>query len=518
MNQHDAPTGNSPEGGREGTSFDVEHIRGSSILLSGRVFALLLTGVTQVLIVRYLTKSDYGAFAYGLAVASFVELLATLVHRQSLTRFLSLYEDRHDYDKLFGTIVMVLGLIVAVTCVLFAGALVFRTAASHAVGGTLVMRIVLIMFAVGALEAIDDVLEGMFAVLSRPRTIFFRKYLLAPGIQLGVAIAVVVGGFSVSVLAVAVVAGWALAVGIYFAAFVAALRERGLLQHFRFRTLSMPFTEVFGFGIPLITTQLVFLCTDTISVLLLGKMRGTTEVANLRVVLPLAGTNQLVIFTFTLLFMPMAARLFAQRDTEAMSRAYWQSAIWLAVLSFPMFALTGPLARPVTVFLFGHQYRSSASVLSLLAIGMYFSAALGFNALTLQTYGRLKFVAGVNLVCVALCVGLMVVLIPPYGAVGVAIASCATLVVQNAANQLGMRREIGIPVLDPSSRSVYATIIAVSLGLWAIEIVLRPGILLAGLLAVLATVLVVRVNRRALHAADAFPEIARIPLIGALLK
>ena len=328
----------------------------------------------------------------------------------------------------------------------------------------------------------------------------------------------VVGGFSVSVLAVGVVTGWALAVAIYFVALIETLRDRGILQYFRIRTLSMPFVEVFGFGVPLITTQLVFVCTETISVLLLGKMRGTTEVANLRAVLPLAGLNLLVIFTFTLLFMPMAARLFAQGDAASMSRAYWQSAIWLAVLSFPMFALTGPLARPVTVFLFGHQYRGSANVLSVLAIGMYFNAALGFNALTLQTYGRLKFVACVNLTCVALNIGLMFVLIPHFGALGVAIASCATLVVQNTADQIGMRREIGIPIIDGSSRLVYATIVAVSLGLWALELVLHPGILVAGLLAARATVVVLRVNRKELNVSDAFPEIARIPLIGTILK
>jgi O-antigen/teichoic acid export membrane protein len=247
-------------------------------------------------------------------------------------------------------------------------------------------------------------------------------------------------------------------------------------------------------------------------------MRGTTEVANLRAVLPLAGLNLLVIFTFTLLFMPMAARLFAQGDAAAMSRAYWQSAIWLAVLSFPMFALTGPLARPVTVFLFGHQYRGSANVLSVLAIGMYFNAALGFNALTLQTYGRLKFVACVNLTCVALNIGLMLVLIPHFGALGVAIAACATLVLQNTADQIGMRREIGIPIIARSSGLAYVTIVAVSLGLWALEIVLHPGILVAGLLAAFATVVVLRANRKGLNVSDAFPELARIPLIGTILK
>jgi hypothetical protein len=44
------------------------HIRGSSLLLFGRLLALAINLAIQVVIVRYLSKSDYGAFAYALSV------------------------------------------------------------------------------------------------------------------------------------------------------------------------------------------------------------------------------------------------------------------------------------------------------------------------------------------------------------------------------------------------------------------------------------------------------------------
>lgn len=517
LSEDDADAPAKPEGPEARAATALGNVRGSSVLLSGRLFALLIGGATQVVIVRYLSKSDYGAFAYGLAVAAFVEIAATIVHRQSLTRFLFLYEQRRDYDKLFGTIVMVLGLIVATTCLLFAGAIAFRSVLTRDVG-ELVTRILIIMLAIGGLEAVDDVLEAMFAVFALPRTIFFRKYLLAPGVQLAIAITMVVGKFSVLFLATAAVIGWAIAVSIYFATFIFTLRDRGLLQHFRLRTLSMPFAEVFGFGVPLITTQLVFLCTSTISIILLEQMGGTTEVANLRAILPLSDMNQLVIFTFTMLFMPLAARMFMNGDTPGMKTAYWHSAIWLAVLSFPMFAMTGPLAYPVTVFLFGQKYRSSAALLSVLSVGLFFNAALGFNALTLQTYGRLRFVAFVNLACVVVDIALMIVLIPHLGALAVAIATCSTMVVQNLCNQVGMRHEIGIPMFEPACRGVYGSIVVAAGALWAAELFLKPALPEALVLAAVASAAIVIVNRRILRVVETFPEVARIPLFGTLLK
>lgn len=499
-------------------SLNAGHIRGSSLLLLGRVVALCLSGATQVIIVRYLSKSDYGAFAYALTVASFIELIATIVHRQSLTRFLSLYEEERDYDKLFGTIIMVMGLIFATALSLFAFVLALRSPLTGAVGGSLVMRIVLIMFALGALEAIDDVFEGMFAVFSRPRAIFFRKYLLTPMLQLAIASVTVIGGHGVEFLAIGTVLGWAIAVAVYFVTLLTTLRDRGLLEHFRLRRLSYPIVEVFGFGIPLITTQLVFLCTNTISVILLENMKGTTEVARLRAILPLADLNQLVIFTFTLLFMPMAARLFIRGDHEGMRSAYWESAIWLAVLSFPLFAMTGPLARSLTLTLFGERYGGSASVLAVLSIGFYFSAALGFNALTLQTYGRLRFVAIVNMGCVIIDLILTIALIPPFGALGVAIATCATLVVQNLANQFGLRREVGIPVFERRFRRVYATIAVVAIALALIQMTLQPPLVGALAIAAVASLAILVVNRRLLNVAETFPELTRVPLLRALLR
>ena len=49
------------------------HIRGSVMLLLGRLTSMSLAFVTQVVMVRYLSKSDYGAFAYALSVVALLQ-------------------------------------------------------------------------------------------------------------------------------------------------------------------------------------------------------------------------------------------------------------------------------------------------------------------------------------------------------------------------------------------------------------------------------------------------------------
>ena len=46
------------------------HVRGSSLLVVGRIVTLLLTTATQVVVVRALTKSDFGAFSYALSLGA----------------------------------------------------------------------------------------------------------------------------------------------------------------------------------------------------------------------------------------------------------------------------------------------------------------------------------------------------------------------------------------------------------------------------------------------------------------
>ena len=56
----------------------TKQIRGSSLLLVGRLITVVVNYAVQVVIVRYLTKSDFGAFAYALSIEAFVETLIAL--------------------------------------------------------------------------------------------------------------------------------------------------------------------------------------------------------------------------------------------------------------------------------------------------------------------------------------------------------------------------------------------------------------------------------------------------------
>jgi len=90
-----------------------KQVRGSSLLLFGRVLSLGVNFFTQVLMVRYLSTRDFGEPAYGLAVASFFRIFASLGLQDAIPRFVPIYRENREYGKMFGTILLAVGAVLA---------------------------------------------------------------------------------------------------------------------------------------------------------------------------------------------------------------------------------------------------------------------------------------------------------------------------------------------------------------------------------------------------------------------
>jgi O-antigen/teichoic acid export membrane protein len=498
-------------GAREATR---KQIRGSSLLLFGRLMSLGINFGVQILIVRYLSKADFGAYAYALSLVSLGVSIATFGLDRSITRFIPIYEEEKQFDKLWGTLVMVTSTILSISLAL----MVLLYGLHGVLGVSLIsdeqaITLLLIMIVAVPITALDGLTLGLFAVFSKPRAIFFRRYVLAPGLRLTVVALLILSGSGVEFLAVGYVLTGAVAVAIYAFLLFRTMRQSGLLDHLNVHRLDMPFREVFGFTVPLLASDLLYMTMNTSDVLLLGHYRGTEAVASLRVILPAAHLNLLVMNSFTLLFTPVAARLFARGDREGISHLYWQTAAWIAVLSFPLFALTFSLADPVTVTLFGERYESSATYLSLLALAYYFNAALGFNGLTLKVFGMVRYVLVISLAAAVVNLALNFVLIPAYGALGAALGTSCTLIVHNILKQVGLRRGTGISLFQRQDAVVYASIAACAAALLALNLLFDPSLWIALFLAAAASVVVVAASRRVLRAGDTFPELARFRLI-----
>lgn len=496
-----------------------QHIRGSTLLLVGRFISVLLNFAIQVLTVRYLSKTDYGAFAYALGIVSIAATAALAGLGKAVPRLVPIYEEQGNHARMFGSIVLAASTILALGLSL---ALLV-----HGLRGVVGERVVtdphalsllLILIGLAPLDAFDSLLQQLVAVFAGPRAIFLRRQVLAPGFKLMAVIAVILTAGDVYLLAYGYLAGGLVGLWLYITVLVRVWRKRGVLQHLRLSRLELPVRELFGFSIPLLSSELSLVLRGAMVIVILEYFRTTAAVAEYRAVLPVAGLNMVVFQSFGFLFVPLASRMFARSDHKGISTLYWQTSLWIAVLSFPVLAVTCSLATPMTVLLFGERYAGAGTLLAILAVGHYFNAALGFNAATLRVYGKVRLIVASEVLTAVTSLVLSVVLIRRYGALGAAIGTTATLVFQNIFNHIGLWvGKTGIPLLEWKFVRVYAVIMLLICALLILTRLLAPPVLASVALAAVVSVLLVRLTRQAVSFEATFPELLRIPLVRQLL-
>ncbi|MBI5031558.1 MAG: flippase [Chloroflexi bacterium] len=491
-----------------------KQIRGSSLLLVGRVLSMAVNLGVQVLIVNHLSKTDYGAFAYALSMVALGETIVTFGLDRAITRFVPIFDEQRDYDKLFGTLLMVLSIVLSLGIATILLVYVFQgLIVERVIDDQLAATLLLILIALAPVQALDTLLTGMFAVFASPFAIFFRRYLLAPGLKLGIVVLLILGHKDVFFLAAGYLVASILGVATYLVILFRVLRDQGLFRRFDPRTIRVPARDILAFTVPLLSSDLMYAVMNAVAVLMLGYFQSASDVAALRAVQPAAKLNEFVLASFGLLFTTSAARLFARNDREEINNLYWQNAIWIAVVSFPIFALSFSLAQPLTLAVYGERYADSATILALLSIGYYFSAALGQNGLTLKVYGKVRYVVAVNILAVLVNLGINLLLIPRYGALGAAIGTSGTLIAHNIFKQVGLRLGTGISLFESRYLKVYLIIALSALGLLLVQLMTSLPFFVSFVLAAIASVLVLWLSRKSLNVGQVFPELLRFPML-----
>ncbi len=475
------------------------HVRGSALLLLGRFVSLGINLAAQVLTVRYLSMQGYGALAFGLWMASLGASLTVFGLDKTLARFVPMYEEQREYGKLIGavllTVLSVTSLGLALGLAVFAGqSLIARTVTSD----DLSLTLLLMLIALAPIQALDSVLMALFAALVGARSIFFRRHVLGPGLQLLAVVLVIVLGGDVRHMAIGYLVSGLLGSAIFGVMLFGVLRRRGLLQGARASGIRWPWKEIGGFGVPMFLSDLAFLVRGAFIGLFLEGLVGSKGVAEFRAVLPVARLNEVVLRSFTFLFIPITARLLAQGRQAEIGGVYWKSVVWITVFSFPAFCVSFALCEPTTLLLFGERYADAAPVLACLALGYFVHSAVGLNARTLKVCGHIRIVMAIDLTLTALSVAANWLCIVHWGVLGGAISVAVSLVLHSAINQVALRHATGIAVFDWRYAKLYASVAAATGLLWLYQRFLGPPIYVGLSLAAVLSLGLIYQNRHAL--------------------
>ncbi len=487
-----------------------KQIRGSGLLLFGRFLSLALNLITQVMIVRYLSKTDYGLFAYALAIVETIAALSRLGMEQTAARYVPIYEERNDQASAAGTIILAVGTIAALGCAIVALFVGFKSLLTDTfIDDTALINILIILIALVPVDALDTLLQELFAALGKPKIIFLRKYVIGPLLKLAAISLTIVASGDTQTLAISYVFAGLVSFLIYGVLMPKALRERKLTQYFRPGHFKIDSRRLFSFSLPVFSADSIAIIRLVLVIAVVEYFHGLSHVADYRAVLPIAHLNSVTLMIFSMLFYPMASRLFAQRNLALLGEIQSHVGLWVIVLSFPIFAVCISLAEPIIVLLIGERYATSASILTILALGHFLKSAFGLSPQSLRAMGYVRVLLYIEFVSTASLIIMAWLLVPKYGALGGAMASASALIFYGGFSTLVLWRVTGSNPLPWTYSKIYLLAALCAVGLWLSNSVLGiDSVLMSIVLVALSSLVVFASCWKLLRVTEMFPEAA----------
>jgi O-antigen/teichoic acid export membrane protein len=513
----EAPAGESLDANKRGRRDVRRHLRGSSLLLSGRFASLAINLAAQVLTVRYLAREDYGMFAWAMVVVAAVTQFTLLGFDTAAARFVAVYVERGDLPRVFGALALSTGVIGGTSLLVGLGALAAGGSLPRLLGAEpAAVQVLLALLAMAPLQGLEAVLHSLFGVFGRARSILVRRHLVGPGLKLASVLAVMALGGDAFDLALAYTASFAVGVALYGAAFVGLLRRGEYLARWRPRRLELPAREMFVFAASLGGAELVFFFYNSFIGILLEYFHGASEIAGFQAARPFAKLNDVAMVAFIHLFVPALARFHARGDRGGSEHLYVQTSLWIALLSFPLFAATFGMADAVAPLLLGAQYPDAGRLLAWMAAGFFVHAALGANPHALRTLGYVRVALAVDGLSIALALAVAFALIPLAGAAGAAATLALVLGLRGLLYLAALRRVTGLSPLRGCAGS-YAAIASGAAALAVARPFVGGSVVASAAVTAAVTFGVLWRARRGLELEETFPELARVPLLRRVL-
>lgn len=408
---------------------------GAALVFGGRVMKLLLLFGVQILMARVLGATSYGGIVLATMVAGVGTIVATAGLDAGMTRNVPHYED--DTTQVRGVVkggvqlALVLG--TAVTGVLLVVAPMLATHIFDDPSLTPLLRIGAISIPVLVLGTVTvSIAQGA----RDAKTHVVVRQLLGPFAE-----AVLVGSL-VGFGAIGAMTGRVLASVVGTVAALILVR-RALPFSIRGPTTPMR-RELLLFSLPLMFSASMDFLVVQADTLLIGTLRTSAEVGIYNVAFQIRQVGMFFFYPITFLLPPVLTRLIkGEKRTEA-KHTYQVATKWMVLSTTPIVA--GMILFPDVVLnaSFGSQYTTAAPALRILMVPIIVTTLLGANGAALVALGHNRINLYVNAGAAVLNVVLNLLLIPPFGIVGGALASATVFVIRDISYTAALYRWHGI--------------------------------------------------------------------------
>ena len=411
----------------------IEHLtrqvaKGGGIAFIGSVIGKVATFGLHILLGRVLGPGVYGVYALGTSVTGIAQSVASLGLNEGVIRFSAMYRGVGDNARVKGTILAALAISsissVVAAAVLFGFSRPIAERFFHETDLVWVLRVFAMALPFYVLMGITTSFAQSFrriGIQQGVQNIFcplFNLVLVGLAFLLGFRLAGAVYGFLVSGIVSAVL-------GFYFL-------WRIFPEVVRISNAVYQTAQLARFSVPMFLIGISYFLLTYTDQIMLGYFRKASDVGIYNAASALSMNVVIFITAIISIFSPIIADLYNRRKYNEMESLYKVTTRWILITSLPLFLIFVFFSN-IMMSLFGAEYQEGSTVLILLALAYFVGAATGPGGVILQMSGRQDIDLTNIIVLVIGNIALNIWLIPTYGVIGAASATCITLVVAHIA-------------------------------------------------------------------------------------
>jgi stage V sporulation protein B len=400
-------------------------IKNSVLNLFNTLFMFVTSWVISIWVARQLGPSNYGIFNLVLWLTDSFTWFIAMGLTHAVTKFIAEFKGRDDLDALTPIVVFVLKIEIVLSIATTIVLLFFSTQISHYFF-TPKQSIFFVIAFIGILPGmVTAIFSSTIDGIQKFEYFTYANLILTPLSFFSKVIVLWMGKGIVGILVVMLVFSF---INVIFYAFVLA-KEKVLTWRNLTRKLDPLLKKrIFKYN----TSVMAILVCDKIvwdksENFFLGRLCRSEEIGFYNLGYNIA--QKLVAFlpfTFWRILFPAMSHYFGSGDRHKMKRLFFLATRYLAFAAFPMGIAGTILAYQIIHYLYGHDFIGAQRVLQIIFISSIVSSLANPASAVLYGYEKQAFIYKYGFVLACMNIGLDLLLIKHYGALGAAIAYAVT--------------------------------------------------------------------------------------------
>ena len=399
--------------------------KGATVTFIGMMAESLIRYIYMIVIARMLGAELFGLFMLGFTIIIMANLLSRLGLECGVTKHVSLFNGVSDRPRMKGAIVQSLkfsilaGIIVSLVFFFASGFISIHIFKKPQMEQLLKLLIISLPF-----------LSFTIIVLAATRGFQIMKYwtcgmsIFLPMVNLLLVVLFVHLGFRIKGVALAYL------IATFMTSILSVIFLRKVFPDF-WDIKAIPETRMLlRFSIPLLIVlyfNFIIKWTDT---LMLGGFKLSEDVGIYNGAMRTALLTSMILMSFSAIFSPMIADLYNRKESQKIENLFKITSKWIYTVSLSSFILLVFLAKEILA-MFGQEFIAGWIVLVVLSMGQLVAAAAGPVGVVLTMTGRQDFMMYNTVGVCIFNIILNLILIPLYGIIGAAVASCTSIVIFN---------------------------------------------------------------------------------------